>query len=92
MFVEIHFPHSLEVDRDEIEDDLEDALGDDGEVVGAGTGEAGSNLDVEVGPTVGRDDALRVIARVVHGLAPDSGARMRPDDTREWVLVADLVR
>lgn len=92
MFVEIHLPGPLDVDRDEIEDALEEALGADGEVVGAGAGERGSNLDVEVQPVAGRDDVLRLIAGVVEQLAPGSGARMRPDDTGEWVSVDDLVR
>ena len=41
MFIDIYFPPGLTIDRDEIQVELERQLGSRGEVVGAGTGEAG---------------------------------------------------
>lgn len=49
MFIEVLGRRALPggVDRDDVEDLLAEALGDDGEVTGAGTGQTGWNLDVE---------------------------------------------
>jgi hypothetical protein len=44
----IYLPPGLRRDRDEIEDAIEDALGEDGEVTGGGAGDRGSNIDVVV--------------------------------------------
>ena len=44
----IYFPHPLGIPRDEIEDLIQDSLGQAGEVTGAGAGLNGSNIDVEV--------------------------------------------
>ncbi len=44
----IYFPQPLGIPRDEIEDLLQEYLGQNGEVTGAGAGETGSNVDLEV--------------------------------------------
>jgi hypothetical protein len=49
----IYFVDRLPCGLDEIEDALNSALGDKGEVTGVGTGQTGSNLDVFV-----KDDAM----------------------------------
>lgn len=67
MFIEIHFPYQLPVDRDEIEDAISDAVGDDGEITGAGTGAFGSNLDVEITSSI---DKTEVLSRIRRALRP----------------------
>ena len=44
----IYFPPGLEIDRDTVEAALEDALGEAGEVTGAGSGVKGANLDLHI--------------------------------------------
>jgi len=51
MDVFIYFHERLPVGLDELEDALDAALGDQGEVTGTGTGETGSNLDLLVSDT-----------------------------------------
>ncbi|HUO10947.1 MAG TPA: hypothetical protein VM008_21785 [Phycisphaerae bacterium] len=48
MKVFIYFNEPLTVARDEIEDAIEVVLNDKGEVTGGGSGNLGSNIDVEV--------------------------------------------
>jgi hypothetical protein len=50
MFIEVigRRPLPDQLDRDDVEDLLAEALGTDGEVTGAGTGETGWHLDVEI--------------------------------------------
>jgi hypothetical protein len=48
MFLDIYFHSPLQIDRDEIEEALEDYLGERGEVVGGGSGIRGSNIDLEI--------------------------------------------
>ena len=47
------------LDRDEVEDALDRALGSDGQVVGAESGSSGSNLDLEIS-----GDPERALTRV----------------------------
>ena len=48
-FIFIYFFSKLEnIDRDDVEDAINDALGEEGEVTGSGSGVSGSNLDIEV--------------------------------------------
>lgn len=48
MDVYIYFFSDLPVSRDAIEDTLDKYLGERGEVTGGGSGEGGSNLDLEI--------------------------------------------
>jgi hypothetical protein len=50
VFIEVigRRPLPDQLDRDDVEDLLAEALGTDGEVTGAGTGETGWHLDVEI--------------------------------------------
>jgi hypothetical protein len=48
MFLDVYFHSPLNIDRDDIEEALEEYLGDRGEIVGAGSGASGSNIDVEI--------------------------------------------
>ena len=65
MFVEVTGePGRLaEFDRDDVEELLQDSLGRDGDVTGAGSGQTGWNLDLEV------DDAADLRADVLPRLA-----------------------
>jgi hypothetical protein len=44
----INFFSRLDMGRDVIEDALDEALGDKGEVIGGGSGVSGSNIDIEI--------------------------------------------
>ncbi len=44
----IYFPISFQEARDELEDSIQDFLGDRGEVTGGGAGVSGSNIDLEI--------------------------------------------
>lgn len=54
------------VDRDDVEDVLAEALGTDGEVTGAGTGETGWHLDVEI--VADAPDSQQVLRRLAIAL------------------------
>ena len=74
-FIDLYFPPGLEVDRDEIEEELGELDGID--VVGAGSGEEGSNLDLEISTEVSPDDAVRQVTETLERLGVAAGARMK---------------
>ena len=47
-FITIYFFSKLSIGRSVIEDDLDEILGDNGEVIGGGSGVSGSNIDIEI--------------------------------------------
>ena len=73
MFIEIvgesALLDQLDLDRDDVEDAITDALGGDGEVTGAGTGMApgfpGWNLDVEVKDAAANLATVRRLAKAL---------------------------
>lgn len=73
-FVDVYFPPGLPIDRDEIEDELSEIAGL--EVVGAGAGETGSNLDLEISSGVSADDALQQVSEVLERLGVAGGVRI----------------
>jgi hypothetical protein len=68
VFIEVigRRPLPDDVDRDDVEDALAEALGSDGEVTGAGTGETGWHLDVEI--VVDVADSRQVLRRLALAL------------------------
>jgi hypothetical protein len=86
VYIDIYFTSELPVDRD----DLEDALNElDGfEVVGAGVGVSGSNLDVEVDDSVPRAEAIESVVTVLRQYKSDRGTYLRLPDTGERVNAA----
>jgi len=93
MFVEVIGTRPLpdDVDRDDVEDLLTDALGPDGEVTGAGSG-AGSgagrwNLDVEVSGPFFAALTRMAVALVAHDLG---WVLLRPESQRVGFSAADL--
>ena len=48
MDIFIYYNIKLEVDRDIIEDQIDDFLGEKGEVTGGGSGISGGNIDIEI--------------------------------------------
>ncbi|WP_189195922.1 hypothetical protein [Micromonospora fulviviridis] len=72
MFIEVIGDRPLPdaVDRDDVEDLLEQTLGDEGSVTGAGTGDGRWHLDVEI-DTDGRQAQL-LVRRLAQALA-DTG-------------------
>ncbi|MFD4598976.1 hypothetical protein ACFWPQ_13185 [Streptomyces sp. NPDC058464] len=84
-FVEIWFDGPIPVDRDDVEDALNEALDGMGEVTGAGTGESGSNLDVEVEESAEKDIVLSRIFTVMSELEIGDSVRIRPGDGDLWI-------
>jgi hypothetical protein len=60
MHIFIYFHSRLPTSLDIFEDMLEECLDSDGEVTGSGTGQTGSNIDIEVFD----DEATGVIGRI----------------------------
>jgi len=93
MFIEVigRGPLPDDIDRDDVEDLLADVLGADGEVTGAGTGETGWNLDVEVEPDVVHP--LQVLRRLAAALADHGlgGVILRPEHEADGRTALDLV-
>ncbi|MEU4421835.1 hypothetical protein AB0F81_14510 [Actinoplanes sp. NPDC024001] len=69
MFIEVigRRPLPGHIDRDDVEDILANALGTDGEVTGAGTGETGWHFDVEI--VADTPDPRQVLRRLAIALA-----------------------
>lgn len=84
-FVEIWLDGPISVDRDDVEDALNEALEGIGEVTGAGSGEAGSNLDVEVDESFPRELVLGKIFLVLNELEIGDSVRVRPGDGDLWI-------
>ena len=47
-FISIYFYSNLSIGRSGIEDNLDEILGDKGEVTGGGSGISGSNIDIDI--------------------------------------------
>jgi hypothetical protein len=90
MFIDVYFTERLPADIEM--DDMEDAFAELGfEVVGAGGGDLGSNIDLEVTSSTPRDDALRMVARILSELDVAAISYVRPSDTRQPINIADLL-
>ncbi|MER6814053.1 hypothetical protein ABT299_32695 [Spirillospora sp. NPDC000708] len=76
------------VDRDDVEDDLNEALAGRGEVSGAGTGLGFSNLDVDVDPAADREEALGAVFEVLARLQVGDAVRIRPGDSVVWIRLS----
>lgn len=71
----IYLPRGLAVGLDEIEDLLDEAFGELGEVTGSGLGEMGSNLDVSiVDGAMSVEQALQKIRHVLTKITPPQSA------------------
>jgi hypothetical protein len=89
MFIDIYLaPLPAGLDRDDIEDELQEVDGFD--VVGAGVGADSVNLDVEVDDAVPREWALTTVARILRNLGAHAGAHVRVSDTGERIDVGDI--
>ncbi|MFC9244466.1 Imm21 family immunity protein [Streptomyces sp. NPDC057136] len=86
-FIEIRLTGALPVDRDDIEDALNEALTGIGEVSGAGSGAFGAHLDVDIDPEAERDEAVDRVLGVLSRLGLAGMARIRPGDGSEWIEV-----
>nr|BFE32004.1 hypothetical protein GCM10010200_042550 [Actinomadura rugatobispora] len=86
-FIEIVFDRPLptNIDRDDVEDDLNEALRGLGEVTGAGTGLNRSNLDVDIDPAANRSTVLALVFGVLAKLEVGDAARVRPGDQETWI-------
>ncbi len=78
MDIFIYFTPKLSTPKDEIEDALQECLGDRGEVTGSGIGDRGANIDVEVFDSKHPQEVLDDVERVLKDLRV-------PRDT--WLVV-----
>ena len=85
--MELRFDRPLPVDRDDVEDELNEALAGVGEVSGAGSGAFGAHLDVDIDPAAARDEVVALVLGVLTGLGLAGLARIRPGDGTEWIDV-----
>ncbi len=86
MFMEIHFPTTCLIDRDDIEDALVEVLGDHLEITGAGVGAFGTNLDVEFDSGIDQRMAVAEVGLILVGLGV-SDARIRAEGETDWIEV-----
>lgn len=84
MFAELHLPDEMTVDRDELEDAVIEAFGGLADMTGAGSGNFGSNLDVEFGDPASRDDIVGTVKTVLASLGVER-ARVRFEGSEEWI-------
>jgi hypothetical protein len=90
MFVDLYFPPGLDFDRDEIQQAIEAALGADVEVVGAGVGREGSNLDLALSEEVDRTVALQAIERTLTRLGIPDATLIQISDADERITLRQL--
>jgi hypothetical protein len=72
----------LPIDRDEVEEALEEEFAADGEITGAGAllGKARCHLDLEVEPAVGEEAALKRVWDVLAALGVDYCTQINVSD------------
>jgi hypothetical protein len=90
MFIDIYFPPHLPIDRDLIQEELEQQLGLRGEVVGAGGSDAGSNLDLEVFEPVDRRSVIAAIVSTLDRLGVPDETILALSDTGERRSIREL--
>ena len=61
MDVFIYFPPNIALEKDVIEDTLDDVIGELGEVTGGGIGDKGMNIDLDVEDDVAPEKILELI-------------------------------
>jgi hypothetical protein len=86
VYIDIYFAGEFPVDRDDIEDALNEL--DGFEVVGAGAGVSGSNLDVEIDDSIPRAEAIETVVTVLRQYRSDRGTYLRLSDTGERINAA----
>ena len=91
-FVEIRFDGEIPVDRDDVEDAVNEALSGVGEVTGAGVGQYGSHLDVEVDESAPREQVLAGVMSALVDLGLRDLSRVRPGDGDEWIRPGEWQR
>jgi hypothetical protein len=84
-FVEIRFDAPIPVDRDDVEDEINDVLSGIGEVTGAGVGEFGAHLDVDLNEEHPEADVLGKIFGVMNELGISDAVRVRPGGREVWI-------
>jgi hypothetical protein len=82
----ICFYERLNCGLDGIEEALDDALHGKGQVTGTGTGECGSNVDIEItDPSITPDTALRLVREALKRFAVPESTRIQIGGTRHEV-------
>lgn len=91
MFVDIYITGEIAIEKDDIEDALADVLGDDGEIVGGGSGLSMINLDIEIFDSVRPMDIVKRIAGAIKDLGLPLDTVLQTAEPNGRMTVADLV-
>jgi hypothetical protein len=91
-FVEIVIDGPIPVDRDDIEDGLNELFEGVGEVVGAGVAAGFANLDLEVDPSSDRMEVLSRVFSLLADLQVGESVRVRPGDGETWYRPSEWTR
>jgi hypothetical protein len=90
MFVDVYISGSLPLEREDIEDALTSVLGDDGEIVGGGSGLSMVNVDIEVFESGQSGDALKRIALALRGLGLPGDTLLKTTDPDGQMTIAEV--
>ena len=82
----VYLRRGLPLGRDELEDLIEDFLGERGEVTGGGSGSEGSNIDLEVRHDDDVDAVVEGVLAILRNLDVRAARVVRPDTGGEWVI------
>ncbi|MBU8858113.1 MULTISPECIES: hypothetical protein [unclassified Micromonospora] len=91
-FVELVIDGQIDIDRDDLEDALNEALIGRGEVTGAGTGEHISHLDIDVLAAADGRAVLDAVFGVLAALDLGDSVRVRPGDGQTWIRPSQWTR
>jgi hypothetical protein len=81
MDIFLYFTERLPCGLDELEDAIESALGDFGEVTGVGTGELGSNIDITIdNQDISKDAAIQLVRSAIAQFDLPSTSQMVIDE------------
>ena len=79
MFVDVYIEGATNIARDELEDELENAIQGLGEVVGGGSGVKGVNVDLEISDEIAETEIVERIKKVIQDLGIRNDAHLRID-------------
>jgi len=86
MDIFIYFTSKASIVLDEIEDAIQEALGDKGEVTGSGLGKAGANIDVEIYEDEDGEEAANSIIECLKNMKVPIDTYMRIEDRKVSVF------
>jgi len=83
MDVFIYFSPRLTIPRDEIEDALQEHLGNRGEITGGGSGQRGANIDIEIFDDESGPELLQGVERTLRRMGVPQDTYLDVDGQRQ---------